>query len=882
MKRIIIVLLLLVGWQVNNLHAQTWIWEKGFGGNADDEGLSITTDPAGYVYVTGKYSSATLTFGAHSITNAGQIDVFVAKFDAAGNNIWARTFGGTLDDQGRGIAADAHGNVYVIGSFGSASMTIGATTLTCNGQYDFFMAKLDSAGNPLWAKSAGGTNYDYGWCVTTDAAGFAYFGGYYTSSSITFGAFTLPGGGQSNIAVAKYDSLGNCIWAKHPTGKGFLYGVSTDPFGHLFLGGTMTGATLDFGNSVTLASSGNEDAFIARYDTSGLALWARRGSGTGSDWAESVAADPAGNAYLTGTYNSTTLTFGSHAVNNGGSYDYFLAKYDSSGNALWADRSGGTVDESPFCVCTDYCWNVYVTGVFTSPTMQVGNSTLTNAGVGNNDIFVSKYDSAGNVLWAKRGGGDNEDFGYGITSNLNNDIYHTGWFASDSVSFGANQMHNQGNPDIFIGKIGVSIKSSFNVPDTAGCAPFTVNFNNTSINGNTYHWNFGDGNTSTLSTPSHTYNTPGTYTVSLIIINNSPCGLLTDTMVKTSYITVIAGSVAAFVADTTNGCNPLTINFTNNSTGATTYLWDFGDGNTSTSLSPSHTYTALGTYTVTLITYTANGCNDTLVMTNYIHVTPLINVTCSFTLDSISGCIPFVVNFTNNSTNATTYLWSFGDGITSTSPNPNHVYVDSGTYNIILIAYNNSTCGMAADTFIFPTQIKAYSPVPIMAKFTPSPLTGCAPLSISFTNTCINAGKVYWDFGDGSQLDSSWSPFHVYDTGAFHVTLIAANPANKCIVFPDTTTLDVSAFRCQSLFIPNIFTPNKDGYNDLFTIDAVGYADLKVQIFNRWGDFIYSWTGDSGSWDGYNAPEGTYYYVFTAKDYFGVPIKLKGFFTLMR
>jgi len=588
MKRIITIwLMLFVFGQIHELHAQTWVWEKGFGGNDDDEGYSIATDPLGYVYVAGKFKSASITFGSITLISTGQIDIFIAKFTAAGNAVWAKNLGGIYDDYARGIAVDVHGNVTIIGTFSSPSITVNTTTLTNNGQDDIIMARYDSAGNFLWAKSTGGANQDYGYCVTTDAEGYIYFGGYYSSASITFGTFVLPSNGPANIFFAKYDTLGNCIWAKHPTGTGFLYSLASDNFGHVFLGGTIN-SNENFGNAVTLNTSGAEDPFIAKFDTSGRAIWARGCTGIGSDWGESIATDPAGNAYLTGSFVSNNLTVGATVLHTVGSYDYFVAKYDSSGNALWAKSAGGTDAESPFGICTDHCWNVYVVGVFTSPAMTVGNTTLINPGVTTGEMFVTKYDSSGAVMWAKRGGGTNEDYCYGVVSDLNNYIYITGGYASDSATFGKDTLHNSGNYDVYLARIGASIKSSFAADDTVVCLHSSVTFTNYSINGNSFHWNFGDGNTSTAINPTYTYADTGTYTVSLIAYNNTPCGIISDSIKLVKYIKVLPGATTSFIADTTHGCTPLIVHFTNSSTNATTYLWNFGDGNTSTSTSPSH------------------------------------------------------------------------------------------------------------------------------------------------------------------------------------------------------------------------------------------------------------------------------------------------------
>jgi PKD repeat protein len=177
--------------------------------------------------------------------------------------------------------------------------------------------------------------------------------------------------------------------------------------------------------------------------------------------------------------------------------------------------------------------------------------------------------------------------------------------------------------------------ASFTATPTVGCAPLTVTFSNTSTGANSYYWNFGNGNTSTLANPSTVYLTPGFFTVTLIAINTGSGQR--DTLIVPGYIQTVIPPVAAFTALPLAGCaTEAIINFTNSSTGAVTYTWDFGDGGTSTIQNPGHVYVNSGIYTVKLIATNGFGCSDIEIKNNYITIHPKPNT--NFTSPVTSSC----------------------------------------------------------------------------------------------------------------------------------------------------------------------------------------------------------------------------------------------------
>lgn len=342
----------------------------------------------------------------------------------------------------------------------------------------------------------------------------------------------------------------------------------------------------------------------------------------------------------------------------------------------------------------------------------------------------------------------------------------------------------------------------------------TVTFTNTSIgNGNTYLWNFGDGFTSTETSPTHTYADPGDYSVVLTTTND--CG----TSTKTISINIESSGppTAAFSANPTSGCAPLTVNFSNSSTGATSYSWTFPGGNpsSSTATNPTVVYDVAGTYTATLTATNANGSN-TATATITVNTVPTAGFTSAVSNDT-------TVTFTNTSTGANSYAWTFGDSGTSTAANPVHNYATDGVYTVTMSATN--ACGTVTAT---QTVTIVTDPT---ANFTATPTSGCGPLTVQYNNTSSsNAASYQWTFPGGTPGTSTvTNPVVVYNTpGTYSATLIAINASGQ-----DTTT-KVNYITVNTVPTP-AFSSSANGLTVNFTNTSTGATS-------------YSWDfGDGGS-----------------------------------
>jgi len=315
--------------------------------------------------------------------------------------------------------------------------------------------------------------------------------------------------------------------------------------------------------------------------------------------------------------------------------------------------------------------------------------------------------------------------------------------------------------------------AAFSASPASGKAPLTVAFTDTSTGTPTkWKWSFGDGTSSTQQNPVHKYSKAGKYTVSLTVTNAKG----SNTVTETDYIKVTANPVANFTSSVTLGKAPLSVVFTDTSTGTpATWKWTFGDGTSSTVQNPTHKYSKAGTYTVNLTVKNAAGSN-TVTKTDYIKVTekPAANFTSSVT----SGKAPLSVVFTDTSTGTpATWKWTFGDGTSSTQQNPVHKYSKAGTYTVILTVKNAIGSNTATKTDYIKVTAKP------VAEFSATPTSGKMPLTVAFTDTSTGLPtKWKWNFGDGTS-STIQNPKHKYSkAGSYTVTLTATNAAGSSMI----------------------------------------------------------------------------------------------------
>lgn len=306
--------------------------------------------------------------------------------------------------------------------------------------------------------------------------------------------------------------------------------------------------------------------------------------------------------------------------------------------------------------------------------------------------------------------------------------------------------------------------AAFNGTTPGICMPMQIQYHDLSNNAVSWSWMFSNGDTSTLQNPQLTVSEYVYRPVRLAIIDVNGCR---DTATADPF----APLTANFTADQRKGCIPHTVQFRNRSAISSHYLWDFGDGTTSTDVNPQHTYTVPGVYDVTLISWTypwLGGCSDTLRLQAFIQA---VEPVADFSTTDLYACAPSLVRFQNLSVFADDYLWDFGDSTTSTNDSASHIYEHPGIYSVKLIASSGAGC---ADSVVRQQYIRVLGP---MTDFRVSAYEGCAPFRVDFTDRSLQAASWMWTFGDGTS-DTLANPNHIYeDTGSFTVALVTYDTA---------------------------------------------------------------------------------------------------------
>ncbi|TVR97545.1 MAG: hypothetical protein EA416_00535 [Trueperaceae bacterium] len=386
-------------------------WTRQFGTSSDDEALGVASDAHGNVYAVGS------TVGALEGANAGSYDAFVRSFDSAGVVRWTRQFGTENSDIAAGVATDASGNVYVTGR------TFGALEGSNAGASDAFVRSFDSGGTLRWTRQFGTGSVDAALGVATDANGNVYIAGF------TLGSLQGTNAGGADAFVRSYDGEGTLRWTRQfgTSSDDIAFGVAADASGHIYVAGRTAGA-------LEGSSAGNFDAFVRSYDADGILRWTSQFGSSSIDGAAGVATDATGNVYVAG------FTQGALEGANSGMEDAFVRSYDGDGGLRWTRQFGTGSGTEAFGVAADPTGNVYVAGAT--------GGDLEGGGAGIVDAFVRSYDGDGELRWTRQFGTSSSDRALGVATDASGNVYASGY------TFGALEGANAGHGDAFVRKYG--------------------------------------------------------------------------------------------------------------------------------------------------------------------------------------------------------------------------------------------------------------------------------------------------------------------------------------------------------------------------------------------------------------------------------------------
>ena len=411
---------------------------------------------------------------------------------------------------------------------------------------------------------------------------------------------------------------------------------------------------------------------------------------------------------------------------------------------------------------------------------------------------------------------------------------------------------------------------------------FTDNSNVSTGTITNWDWDYDDGNLSTTQSPTHIYGSDGAYNVTLVVTTDQNCKDTITQTVNVWSLPVVDFTPTEVCLNTPTQFQDLT---TVNIGNSVSWAWDFDDGTNSNAQNPIHTYPVDGPFQVTLVVTTNHGCVDSTTKT--VTINPLPQV--SFSADTLSGCTPVIVNFTDNSVinapgNNIAWDWNFGNGTTSTQQNPTGVSFENpsntsvATFGISLTVTSDKGC-VIKDTIT--NMITSY-PIPT-ASFTygPEP-TNIYDAEITFIDNSIIASQWLWDLGDGASSTDQNPVHHYADSGSYYVTLFMEN-VYGC---RDTASKMIRIDPTFAIFIPNAFTPDGDNVNDFFFVKGYGITQLETLVFDRWGVLVYEGYQLDSKWDGsYKGTLGVtdvYPYKVRARDLFGEWHEFTGKVTLLK
>ncbi len=796
-KAISITLALFVCW---NYYAQNF--QKILGGPGNERGSAVV------ITYDGGYATA----GHTTSYGAGGEDFYVIKTDSLGNILWQKTYGAT-GDEGMPVRVDLAQTPDSGFLLGGATSSFGAVSL------DGYILRLDSLGNVLW---------EYKYSTANAIESIHEFSFLANGDILAYGSDNQDNFGSADALLLRLDSNGNLIWSR-------VYGGGVnDSFS--------TAMELPGGNIIAAGSSstfgpGSYGGYLVKMDANGNIIWDYSYGGSGQDgFSASLMTD---DNYIITT--GPTSSFGS------GDVDILLTKIDTNGIVLWSKAYGGS----------NFDRGVSVTEIPNSTDLYLASLTQSYNN-GDYDILIMRVDSIGNMIWSKKFGTDGSDqvhiWGAKSTLQSTDDggFIFTGW--SDSLSIGADDAllikgdslgsilctdvvvnttsftlpmidptSSQATTGTYIPVTSTITTPSFTDSSICYCvdpeicvvcttpfAAFTadttsglsVQFMDFSSGAQTWLWNFGDGYLSTLQDPTHVFSAPGTYNVCLIITNS--CG--TDTVC--GPVTICEPPVANFSANETLN----TIQFSDLSTNATNWQWDFGDGNQSSDQNPLYTYAAPGTYTVCLIA--TNSCSSDTICQQVCACEP---PNADFEADTLNGT---TIQFTDVSLGATSWSWDFGDGNTSTSQNPVNSYMTPGYYTVCLTVTNSCSSDTTCQQ-IYVCELP-------VADFVQDSTSG---LTVFFNNLSSNSTSWEWDFGDGN-YSTNQNPTHYYSTGGWYdVCLVAINDCSSdtvCVHMYVEDNVGLADLKASGITI----YPNPT--SGVFTINGIIEGRTRVvDIFGR-------------------------------------------------
>ena len=880
-----------------NVFPQTTDWVKSFGGTASDKGISIGTDSLGFIYISGYYNNEA-TFGSITLSNSNisgnNKENFIAKLDSNGNVLWAIPGGNQsfscCDDRALGMHVTPGGDVFITGTYwGSYKLGVdgapGTITATGGNNHDTsLLGKVDKDGNPVWVISFGGNNTsggcpypitdadDHSYDVKVDADGFIYVTGFFSGYDADFDGFTITNPQWGNDCqpmgyIGKLDSNGNWLWVDKFDGIKDQRGsrdnrLAIDQLSNIYVvGGFQNRGVSQTGTygPFSITSNGEWDAFIFKMDENGNWLWAKNVGSNKSDRANSIAIDLDDDIYITGEYRNPMVFTGANASNGTDTLshkqkrDVFVAKCNGNGDWMWAKRVRSTGTDKPYQMSVDANKQVFLCGTtkgevtFNSGLVvppQIPGDTTASA-------WIAQLDGSsnnGDWVWAKLGGSDTDDDDRAgdICPDGFGNAYAIGFY-EDAANFDGTILNSLGRKDIFVWKICLNINNTydtiyaadsmvFNPIDTgifvyqiytvSGC---DTNFVNTIVHqklGVQINYNINNPGTATFTIDGVIQAMPYSQNYWAgetinIVANLQPDWSFIKWRTNNNAILPNSNSITATFSPTASDSCVLVTDFLNAFISGNDTICD------NAKTAEVKVYFRGGTAPFTFV-YAIDGVTQPPVTPTYLN--------------------PYILNTKKEGVYT---LLSFSDALS--------VGVTSGSAKVTVFESPTAFFKISDDTLsiLFP--------------------------SVQLTPDTVNIVSWSWNFGDNTPLSNDANPFHTYpeSIGFYQVSLII-NDNNGC---SDTTFKQVQITDDYWMYIPNSFTPDLDGVNDVFCIQFHGVRQetFYFNVYDRFSTLVYTTSNitdlecelSSNGWDGkhyktdIDLPMGTYIYEIYYQDFDG-------------
>ncbi|RYE25719.1 MAG: gliding motility-associated C-terminal domain-containing protein [Sphingobacteriales bacterium] len=861
--------------------AQRPVWVNQLTGANDADARSIAEAPNGDIYLAGTFTGtmdADPSAAVHSLTSKGGRDIFLACYHSDGSFVWGNSFGGPDNDNVNNVTVDKNNNPIIVGQFRNKNVDFAAANTTsyylnAKGAADGFVAKYTRTGNLQWAYNMGGlSEYDDMQSVATDEDGSVYIGGnFHGDMDID------PSGGLTNLnsmngtgCLIKLDANATLVWGFCFGGGGLsgidntVWGMKYGGDGYVYLTGCFQGAgDFDPSSGNAIMSANNTDAYISKYDKAGQFQFATAITGDDGEQALDIALDADRNIYITGFTESEKVNFSSSFSVNApmganGEQDIIYAKYSNAGVLQWGAINGGDQNDVGWGVTITNGY-LYTTGYFQN-NIQLGGGTSTETlnGKGRNDILLSKYDLDGKLVCAFAVGDTLHDNGRKILGTAAGDILVAGYVSPGNVDMdpaaGQTIINSTGVTDGFLLKYrwaNADVPDGYLVGDstcegsqayakfiaTAGSGPFDIRYS--------------DGvDTYTVSGLENGEKFPlkgnitGSTVYTLTYIKGAGlCVPITEPGIPVSIVILPLPTISA--GNDTSVCPGARVQL-NGATDAE-YYWYPADGLSDPKvLDP---YLAINDTTIKYLAATNQyGCSDTdEVVISVIGFDPYIQTPAYLCFGDTTQLI-----LTGGGDQ---FLWSPADSLYPADFADPYVYTKTNKHYTVEIT--DTKCGRSKTL-----------DVDVIVRPLPSIAVDVKDIDCGLPHGQMIAHggtKYLWVPSTGLDNDSAEAP--IVNVDAVTEYVVTGTDANGC---SDTANATVKVFEGKGrLFAPTAFTPNADGKNDKYRVHIPGdIYKYELRIFNRWGQQVYRGLDPNNGWDGifqgYEAPLGTYYYLYKA------------------